>query len=149
MQLKEFPVEACKLRLSVIDLSNNSLSGLPPEIGMMLLLLSEDFPENFPYLLETLLLLLLHAIFYHAFCWTFAFVSECNFYCFLRLYWCFFLEFYLYLVETFCCDATLSVTNRLLSVAVVVAMLSFNAIYFILDFFPCHHCTFCSDWMQI
>ncbi|KAF8413904.1 hypothetical protein HHK36_001900 [Tetracentron sinense] len=32
-QLKEYPVEACKLRLSVLDLSNNSLSGLPPEIG--------------------------------------------------------------------------------------------------------------------
>jgi len=35
MQLKEYPAEACKLRLSVLDLSNNSLSGLPPEIGMM------------------------------------------------------------------------------------------------------------------
>ena len=33
MQLKEYPVEACKLRLQVLDLSNNSLSGLPPEIG--------------------------------------------------------------------------------------------------------------------
>ncbi|KVI02233.1 Leucine-rich repeat-containing protein [Cynara cardunculus var. scolymus] len=32
-QLTEFPVEACKLRLSGLDLSNNSLSGLPPEIG--------------------------------------------------------------------------------------------------------------------
>ncbi|XP_077224634.1 plant intracellular Ras-group-related LRR protein 6-like isoform X3 [Tasmannia lanceolata] len=31
-QLKEYPVEACKLRLSVLDLSNNSLSGLPAEI---------------------------------------------------------------------------------------------------------------------
>lgn len=48
MQLKEFPVEACKLCLSVLDLSNNSLSGLPPEIGMMLLMLSDDFPEKFP-----------------------------------------------------------------------------------------------------
>ncbi|XP_024960075.1 plant intracellular Ras-group-related LRR protein 6 isoform X2 [Cynara cardunculus var. scolymus] len=34
-QLTEFPVEACKLRLSGLDLSNNSLSGLPPEIGLM------------------------------------------------------------------------------------------------------------------
>ncbi|VFQ90332.1 unnamed protein product [Cuscuta campestris] len=34
-QLKEFPVEACKLHLSVLDISNNSLSGLPPEIGLM------------------------------------------------------------------------------------------------------------------
>ncbi|KAH7669175.1 Leucine-rich repeat protein [Dioscorea alata] len=34
-QLKEYPVEACKLHLSVLDLSNNSLSGLPPEIGTM------------------------------------------------------------------------------------------------------------------
>ncbi|KAK9266212.1 hypothetical protein L1049_025377 [Liquidambar formosana] len=34
-QLKEYPVEACKLRLSVLDLSNNSLSGLPSEIGKM------------------------------------------------------------------------------------------------------------------
>ncbi|CAM8995310.1 unnamed protein product [Rhodiola kirilowii] len=34
-QLKEFPVEACKLRLAVLDLSNNSLSGLPAEIGNM------------------------------------------------------------------------------------------------------------------
>ncbi|KMZ66890.1 hypothetical protein ZOSMA_283G00130 [Zostera marina] len=33
--LKEFPVEACKLRLGVLDLSNNSLSGLPPELGKM------------------------------------------------------------------------------------------------------------------
>ncbi|KAF3772653.1 Plant intracellular Ras-group-related LRR protein 6 [Nymphaea thermarum] len=33
--LKEYPVEACKLHLSVLDLSNNSLSGLPPQIGMM------------------------------------------------------------------------------------------------------------------
>uniref|UniRef100_A0A2P2K1C7 Plant intracellular Ras-group-related LRR protein 6 n=1 Tax=Rhizophora mucronata TaxID=61149 RepID=A0A2P2K1C7_RHIMU len=35
MQLKEFPVDACKLHLSVLDLSNNSLAGLPPEIGKM------------------------------------------------------------------------------------------------------------------
>ncbi|KAJ9551522.1 hypothetical protein OSB04_015567 [Centaurea solstitialis] len=34
-QLTEFPVEACKLRLSGLDLSNNSLSGLPPQIGLM------------------------------------------------------------------------------------------------------------------
>ncbi|KAF2283053.1 hypothetical protein GH714_043072 [Hevea brasiliensis] len=33
-QLKEFPKEACKLRLSLLDLSNNSLSGLPSEIGL-------------------------------------------------------------------------------------------------------------------
>ncbi|KAK6154333.1 hypothetical protein DH2020_008581 [Rehmannia glutinosa] len=33
--LKEYPVEACSLRLSVLDLSNNSLSGLPPEIDVM------------------------------------------------------------------------------------------------------------------
>lgn len=32
-QIKEYPVEACRLHLSVLDLSNNSLSGLPPEIG--------------------------------------------------------------------------------------------------------------------
>ncbi|KAK7835027.1 plant intracellular ras-group-related lrr protein 6, partial [Quercus suber] len=35
MQLKEYPVEACKLHLSVLDLSNNSLTGLPPEIGKL------------------------------------------------------------------------------------------------------------------
>lgn len=63
MQLKQFPVEACKLRLSVLDLSNNSLSGLPPEIGMMLLMLSDIFPDFFRevkillYLGDTLLLL--------------------------------------------------------------------------------------------
>lgn len=34
-KLKEYPVEACKLKLSVLDLSNNSLSGLPPQIGLM------------------------------------------------------------------------------------------------------------------
>ncbi|BBH01819.1 Leucine-rich repeat family protein, partial [Prunus dulcis] len=34
-QLKEYPVEACKLRLSLLNLSNNSLSGLPPELGKM------------------------------------------------------------------------------------------------------------------
>ncbi|XP_052118869.1 plant intracellular Ras-group-related LRR protein 6-like [Arachis duranensis] len=32
-RLKEYPVEACKLNLLVLDLSNNSLSGLPAEIG--------------------------------------------------------------------------------------------------------------------
>ncbi|MCI03888.1 plant intracellular ras-group-related LRR protein 6-like [Trifolium medium] len=32
-QLKEYPVEACKLSLLVLNLSNNSLSGLPPEMG--------------------------------------------------------------------------------------------------------------------
>lgn len=26
-------MEACKLRLSLLNLSNNSLSGLPPELG--------------------------------------------------------------------------------------------------------------------
>ncbi|GJZ85999.1 leucine-rich repeat family protein [Tanacetum coccineum] len=31
--LKEYPVDACKLKLSVLDLSNNSLFGLPAEIG--------------------------------------------------------------------------------------------------------------------
>ncbi|TQE10493.1 hypothetical protein C1H46_003948 [Malus baccata] len=31
-ELKEYPVEACKLRLSLLNLSNNSLSGLPPEL---------------------------------------------------------------------------------------------------------------------
>ncbi|KAJ7948631.1 Plant intracellular Ras-group-related LRR protein [Quillaja saponaria] len=34
-KLNEYPVEACKLRLSLLDLSNNSLSGLPPEMGKM------------------------------------------------------------------------------------------------------------------
>ncbi|XLS77615.1 hypothetical protein HN51_061840 [Arachis hypogaea] len=34
-RLKEYPVEACKLNLLVLDLSNNSLSGLPAEIGKM------------------------------------------------------------------------------------------------------------------
>lgn len=38
MQLKEYPVEACKLRLSLLNLSNNSLSGLPPELGKVYLL---------------------------------------------------------------------------------------------------------------
>ncbi|XWS11062.1 hypothetical protein CRYUN_Cryun38cG0051300 [Craigia yunnanensis] len=32
-QLKEYPVGACKLCLSVLDLSNNSLTGLPAELG--------------------------------------------------------------------------------------------------------------------
>ncbi|XVF18907.1 hypothetical protein REPUB_Repub11eG0064000 [Reevesia pubescens] len=32
-QLKEYPVGACKLSLSVLDLSNNSLTGLPAELG--------------------------------------------------------------------------------------------------------------------
>jgi len=31
--LKEIPAEACKLQLSMLDLSNNSLTGLPPELG--------------------------------------------------------------------------------------------------------------------
>ncbi|KAK8482178.1 hypothetical protein V6N11_024314 [Hibiscus sabdariffa] len=34
-QLKEYPVGACKLSLSVLDLSNNSLIGLPAELGKM------------------------------------------------------------------------------------------------------------------
>ncbi|KAL9322297.1 hypothetical protein ACSQ67_010350 [Phaseolus vulgaris] len=34
-QLKDYPVEACNLSLLVLDLSNNSLSGLPPEMGKM------------------------------------------------------------------------------------------------------------------
>ncbi|RXH83107.1 hypothetical protein DVH24_003605 [Malus domestica] len=35
-ELKEYPVEARKLRLSLLNnLSNNSLSGLPPELGQM------------------------------------------------------------------------------------------------------------------
>ncbi|KAA3486731.1 plant intracellular Ras-group-related LRR protein 6-like [Gossypium australe] len=34
-QLKEYPVGACKLSLSVLDLSNNSLTGLPAELGKM------------------------------------------------------------------------------------------------------------------
>lgn len=33
MQLKEYPVGACKLSVSVLDLSNNSLTGLPAELG--------------------------------------------------------------------------------------------------------------------
>lgn len=32
-------MEACKLQLSMLDLSNNSLSGLPPEIGRLYLFL--------------------------------------------------------------------------------------------------------------
>ncbi|KAG5141240.1 hypothetical protein JHK84_035008 [Glycine max] len=36
-QLKDYPVEACKLSLLVLDLSNNSLSGLPPEMGKTIL----------------------------------------------------------------------------------------------------------------
>ncbi|KHG27243.1 Leucine-rich repeat-containing 40 [Gossypium arboreum] len=35
MQLKEYPVGTCKLSLSVLDLSNNSLTGLPAELGKM------------------------------------------------------------------------------------------------------------------
>ncbi|VAI63558.1 unnamed protein product [Triticum turgidum subsp. durum] len=34
-QLKEYPVGACKLKLSFLDLSNNALSGLPAELGTM------------------------------------------------------------------------------------------------------------------
>ncbi|KHG29202.1 Leucine-rich repeat-containing 40 [Gossypium arboreum] len=34
-QLKEYPVGTCKLSLSVLDLSNNSLTGLPAELGKM------------------------------------------------------------------------------------------------------------------
>jgi len=34
-QLKEYPVGACNLKLSFLDLSNNSLSGLPAELGKM------------------------------------------------------------------------------------------------------------------
>jgi Leucine-rich repeat (LRR) protein len=34
-QLKEYPVGACRLKLSFLDLSNNSLSGLPAELGTM------------------------------------------------------------------------------------------------------------------
>lgn len=34
-QLTEFPGKACTLRLSLLDLSNNNLSGLPSELGML------------------------------------------------------------------------------------------------------------------
>ncbi|KAL5208238.1 hypothetical protein ABZP36_032673 [Zizania latifolia] len=34
-QIKEYPVGACRLKLSFLDLSNNSLSGLPAELGTM------------------------------------------------------------------------------------------------------------------
>ncbi|XP_023642045.1 plant intracellular Ras-group-related LRR protein 6 [Capsella rubella] len=37
-QLKEYPVGACKLKLSYLDLSNNSLTGLYPELGNMITL---------------------------------------------------------------------------------------------------------------
>lgn len=32
-QLKEYPAGACKLKLSYLDLSNNSLTGLHPGLG--------------------------------------------------------------------------------------------------------------------
>lgn len=35
VQLKEYPVEACNLRLSLLDLSNNSMTGLPSEMGKL------------------------------------------------------------------------------------------------------------------
>ncbi|XVF09762.1 hypothetical protein REPUB_Repub07fG0123700 [Reevesia pubescens] len=35
MRLKEYPIRASKLSLSVMDLSNNSLTGLPAELGKM------------------------------------------------------------------------------------------------------------------
>lgn len=34
-QLTEYPAKACSLRLSLLDLSNNNLSGLPSELGAM------------------------------------------------------------------------------------------------------------------
>uniref|UniRef100_A0A2N9IAI9 AAA+ ATPase domain-containing protein n=1 Tax=Fagus sylvatica TaxID=28930 RepID=A0A2N9IAI9_FAGSY len=40
LTLKEYPMEACKLHLTVQDLSNNSLAGLPPEMGKRSLHLS-------------------------------------------------------------------------------------------------------------
>ncbi|XWS11066.1 hypothetical protein CRYUN_Cryun38cG0051700 [Craigia yunnanensis] len=40
-QLKEYPVGACKLCLSVLDLSNNSLTGLPAELGKLFIVDSE------------------------------------------------------------------------------------------------------------
>ncbi|XVF18903.1 hypothetical protein REPUB_Repub11eG0063600 [Reevesia pubescens] len=36
-ELKEYPVGACKLSLPVLDLSNNSLTGLPTELGKSIL----------------------------------------------------------------------------------------------------------------
>lgn len=45
MQLKDYPAEACKLQLSVLDLSNNSLSGLPSEIGKVSFLFSIDMSQ--------------------------------------------------------------------------------------------------------
>lgn len=37
VQLKDYPAEACKLQLLVLDLSNNSFSGLPAEMGKLAL----------------------------------------------------------------------------------------------------------------
>eukprot|EP00249_Psilotum_nudum_P018527 c26852_g1_i1 orf=594-1856(-) len=34
-QISDFPIEACSLRLSVLDLSNNNLTSIPPELGTM------------------------------------------------------------------------------------------------------------------
>ena len=42
-QLKDYPVEACKLSLLVLNLSNNSLSGLPPEMGKFSKFLHYEF----------------------------------------------------------------------------------------------------------
>ncbi|XP_077224632.1 plant intracellular Ras-group-related LRR protein 6-like isoform X1 [Tasmannia lanceolata] len=52
-QLKEYPVEACKLRLSVLDLSNNSLSGLPAEIGQVYVIFT-CWDEHFNHVLGTM-----------------------------------------------------------------------------------------------
>lgn len=55
-------MEACKLHLSVLDLSNNSLSGLPPEIGKI----SKFHTIGFYFFLE----LMLTRILFYACCYT-------------------------------------------------------------------------------
>ncbi|KAL6591313.1 hypothetical protein ACP70R_049816 [Stipagrostis hirtigluma subsp. patula] len=58
-QLKEYPVGACSLKLSFLDLSNNSLSGLPAELGSAVFLHENWIELGIVYVTDLLQILLL------------------------------------------------------------------------------------------
>lgn len=76
LQLTEFPAKACSLRLSLLDLSNNNLSGLPSELGKF----SHPKPNlnilELPYLFLELLIIAPYLLLFKIMsCWNLNFMS--------------------------------------------------------------------------